>query len=173
MAQSIDFTKLSLKELLDLAAAIEDEAQGRYDEFADQMEQHHTDEAAELFKTMAQYETLHGDRIRERRRQMFGDEPPQIDESMVFDIEAPEYSEAEAFMSVGQALKIAYKSEIKAYEFYDGAMQHVEDSDLRSMLGELRDQEAWHQKLIKDWIERHGDQPDIDPDDFVDPPVAQ
>lgn len=173
MTDTIDFTELSLKQTLDLAAAIEDEAKERYEEFAEQMEAHHTAETAEFFRTMAQYENLHGDRLRERRRQLFGDEPVDVDESMVVDVEAPEYSEARAFMSIGQALTTAFRSEVKAWEFYDGAMQHVDDADLRGMLEELRDQEAWHQKLIKEWIDRHGDEPDLDPDDFVDPPIAQ
>ena len=49
MAATIDFASLSLQDALDLAILVEEEAQERYLEFVDQMEQHHTKEAAGFF----------------------------------------------------------------------------------------------------------------------------
>ena len=42
----IDFAALSLKDALDLAVLIEEEAKERYEDLAEQMELHHTPEAA-------------------------------------------------------------------------------------------------------------------------------
>ena len=49
----IDFSALTLKDALDLAILIEEEARERYEDFADQMEQHHTPEAGRFFRFMA------------------------------------------------------------------------------------------------------------------------
>ena len=60
MAARIDFASLSLMDALDLAILIEDEAKERYEDFAAQMEQHRTPEAAKFFRLMAVNEATHG-----------------------------------------------------------------------------------------------------------------
>ena len=75
MADTIDFASLSLQDALDLAILVEEEAQERYLEFVDQMEQHHTPEAARFFAAMAKNEQKHGEELRARRRSLFGDAP--------------------------------------------------------------------------------------------------
>jgi len=87
----IDFSKLSLRDALDLAILIEDEAQERYDEFASQMDIHHTPEAAKFFRFMSQNEAKHGSQLSERRKKMFKDEPPTVTRAMLWDVEAPDY----------------------------------------------------------------------------------
>ena len=63
MAATIDFASLSLQDALDLAILVEEEAQERYLEFVDQMEQHHTQEAARFFASMAKNEQKHGEEL--------------------------------------------------------------------------------------------------------------
>src|SRR5206468_1401602 len=55
----IDFAALSLKDALDLAVLIEEEAKERYEDLAEQMELHHTPEAARFFRFMASNEEKH------------------------------------------------------------------------------------------------------------------
>ena len=52
MVPKIDFSKLSLQDALDLAILIEEEAKDRYQEFVDQLELHHTPQAASFFRFM-------------------------------------------------------------------------------------------------------------------------
>ena len=69
---AIDFAALSLQDALDLAILIEEEAQERYLEFVDQMQQHHTPEADE--------ELLHQSLVRETMRNLpAGEEPDAAD----------------------------------------------------------------------------------------------
>ena len=59
MSKIVDFASLDLKDALDLAIMIEDEARERYEEFAEQMEAHHTPEAARFFRFMSSNEEKH------------------------------------------------------------------------------------------------------------------
>ena len=173
MSLGIDFNSLSLQDTLDLAIAVEEEARERYLEFADQLAKHHTGEAADFFKKMAGIERTHAERLSERRRAMFGDTKPTADRSLIVDVEAPEYGEIRAFMKVHDALDVAFQSEVKAYDFYDGALASVEDEDVRSLFEFLREQEVRHQEMIRDFKARVPKDPDVDPDAYVDEPHAQ
>ena len=63
-ATTLDFSKLGLQDALDLAVLVEEEAHERYLELTDQMQQHHTPEAAQFFTTMAGNEKKHGEELR-------------------------------------------------------------------------------------------------------------
>jgi rubrerythrin len=173
MISDIDFAKLSLKDALDLAILVEDEAEERYTEFAKQMEAHRTGGAAEFFRFMAGNEAKHGRELAARRSALFGDAAREVDRSMLWDVEAPEYAEARAFMSVRQALDVAMDAEVKAYEFFDRALPVVEDEAVRELFTELRQEEIEHQELVRAEMAKLGESGDFDPDDFVDGPAAQ
>jgi rubrerythrin len=173
MAETIDFPSLSLQDALDLAILIEEEAEERYLEFVDQMEKHHTPEAAEFFRKMAGNEAKHGEELRSRRKTLFGDTPPQVGRSMLWDVEAPDYGEPRAFMSARQAMAVALRAETKAHEFFLKALPHVGDSEVRALFEELRDEEVVHQNLVREAMRSLPHGPDPDPDDYVDEPVAQ
>jgi len=87
--QGIDFAKLSLVDALDLAILIEEEARERYEDFADQMDQHRTPVAARFFRHMAGNEAKHGQELAERRAQLFPDAARKVTRAMLFDVEAP------------------------------------------------------------------------------------
>ena len=95
------------------------------------------------------------------------------DASSLYDIEAPEFDAARAFMSVRAALDVAMEAEVKAYAFYDGALPQVADPAVRALFVELRDEEAHHQQLIRDTMAKVPAGDGFDPDDFVDAPAAQ
>jgi rubrerythrin len=173
MGKGIDFARLSLKDALDLAILIEDEARERYEEFVDQMEIHHTPEAAVFFRTMAGNEIKHGEQLASQRKVLFADQPSRMDRSMLWDVEAPEYSEARAFMSAREAMRVALQSEVKAHDFFTEALKHVPDPEVRRLFEELRDEELAHQELVKNEITKLPPGPDVNPDDYADEPVAQ
>ena len=172
MAETIDFTSLTLQDALDLAILVEEEAEERYIELAEQMEQHHTPEAAEFFRTMAGNEKKHGDELRERRQKLFGDAPARVSRSMLWDVEAPEYDEARAFMSARQAMGVALRSETKAHEFFVKALPQITDAEVRGLFEELRDEEVLHQTLVREALKNLPSAPEPDPEAYEDEPVG-
>ncbi len=173
MTATIDYTTLTLKDALDLAILIEEEAEDRYTEFVDQMEIHHTPDAAAFFRHMAGNESKHGQQLTAKRQALFGNEPSRMSRDMLWDVEAPEYAEAHAFMSPRDAMKVALRSEIKAHDFFARALERVADPDVRKLFEELRDEEVQHEDLVRRELAKLPPGPDIDPDDYVDEPVAQ
>lgn len=173
MTGTIELGKLSLRDALDLAIEIEDQARERYHELAAQLVEHHTEEAAEFFTSMAGNETRHCDVLRQRRREIFGDQPVTVDVSALPEIEAPEYGEVRAFMTVHQALRIALASEVRAHAFFAEALAVVRDPAVRELFSELRAEEVKHQQLVQREIARRPMEDRMDPEDYVDEPVAQ
>jgi rubrerythrin len=171
--QGIDFTKLSLQGALDLAILIEEQAQERYEEFTRQMELHHTPEAATFFRHMAQNESWHGTQLSQRRAALFAQAPRQVSGGMLWDVEAPEYDEARAFMSPRQAMQTALRSEEKAHAFFVAALPQISDPEVKALFEELRDEELDHQALVKKELAKLPPGPDVNPDDYSDEPVAQ
>jgi rubrerythrin len=171
-AATIDFASLSLQDALDLAILVEDEAQERYLEFVEQMEVHHTPQAARFFAAMARNEQKHGDELRARRQLLFGDAPARVKRSMLWDVEAPDYDQPRALMSARRAMEVALASEVKAHGFFVEALPHVADPEVRKLFEELREEEVLHQRLVREAMAAlpPGDEPD--PADYEDPPVA-
>lgn len=172
MTMNIDFSSLTLQDALDLAILIEDEAEERYNEFTAQMETHHTPEAAEFFRFMAGNERRHGQELRQRRVALFGRAERRVDSSALFDVEAPQYDKARAFMSAKDALQVALQSEVKAFDYFDAALAHVADQEVRELFAELREEEVDHQRLVKRELAKLPPEPGFDPTDFVDEPVG-
>ena len=173
MSQGIDFSTLSLRDTLDLAVAIEEEAKERYDEFAEQLEAHHNPEVAKFFRFMSANEIKHAEVLAGQRRELFGDQGSTADTSLIVEVEAPSYDGARAFMSVQEALEVALEAEVKAYEFYDGALPSVDNDEVSTLFVRLRDEEVRHQEMIKEIMAKVPDQGSFDPDDFVDEATGQ
>jgi|SRR5512143_952172 rubrerythrin len=171
--ETLDFKKLDLRDALDLAILIEEEAGDTYLEFAEQMENQHTAEAAQFFRTMIQNEKKHGDELAARRTALFGNEPRRVDRTMLWNVEAPEYEKARAFMSRRAALNVALECERKAQEFFAGALEHVTNPEVKRLFEELRDEEVVHEKLVASELSRLPPDPEVDAEDYVDEPVAQ
>jgi len=173
MSHNIDFSVLGLRDTLDLAIAIEEEAKERYDEFAEQLEAHHTPEVAKFFRFMSDNEVKHAEVLAAQRADLFGNEPSTADTSVLFDIEAPDYDGARAFMSINDALEVALNAEIKAYEFYHDALPTVMEASVKELFVRLRDEETRHQEMIKEIMAKVPDMDAFDPNDFADDPTAQ
>lgn len=172
MPQEIDFASLSLVDALDLAILIEDEARERYEEFADQMDLHHTPEAAVFFRQMAVNETKHGTELAERRQALFADEPRRVTRDMLWDVEAPGFDEARMFMSAHDAMDVALAAEVKAHDYFASALEHVTNDEVKALFAELRDEEIEHQEMVKAATAKLPPRPKTDPDDYSDPPVG-
>jgi len=147
--RSIDFATLSLRDALDLATLVEEEAKERYGELADQMDAHRNPAAAAFFRFMLKVEAAHEGRLAARRAGLFGDAPRAVTRAMIFDVEATEYHEARAEMTVRQALEACMRSERKAHDFFDAALGAVGDPDVRALFAELRDEELDHQHRVE------------------------
>lgn len=150
----IDFARLSLRDALDIAILIEEEARDRYQELADQLLLHHTPKAAAWFEGMSRIEERHRQALASRRTQQFGDEPTGITRQLILEVEAPDYDEARAFMSVRQALQTALQAETRAFEFYRDATAVVTDRGVAALFAELRDEEVEHQAMVHAEIAR-------------------
>ncbi len=169
----IDFASLSLKDALDLAILIEEEAKERYAEFVNQMAVHHTPEAGEFFQTMIGNEARHEAELTARRRAMYQDAPRLVTRAMLWEVEAPDYDQTRAFMTTRQAMNVALKSEIKAHDFFEAAIPHIKDPHVRELFEELKEEELVHQSLVRKELEKLPPDPRIDPEAFVDEPTAQ
>ena len=173
MSHDIEFSELSLRDTLDLAIAIEEEAKERYDEFAEQLEVHHNPEVAKFFRFMSDNEVKHAEVLVAQRSELFGNETSTADTSVLYDVEAPEYDTARAFMDIHAALEVALNAEIKAFEFYRDALPSVGNEPVRELFVRLRDEEVRHQKMIKEIMAKVPDLDAFDPEDFADEPTAQ
>ncbi len=171
-APSIDLPALTLRDALDLATLVEQEAKDRYEELAEQMESHHNPEAAGFFRFMLKVEGIHEDKLAARRQQLFGDAPRTVRREMIFDVEAPEYHEVGAAMTVRQALLVSLNAERRAFEFFAAALQRVTDDEARALFAALRDEELEHQGLIEKELAKLPPDAAVSGADFADDPVA-
>jgi rubrerythrin len=169
----IDFSRLDLCDALDLAILIEEEAEERYQELAHQMELHRTPAAADFFRQMAGNEAKHAAQLQERRQRLFGDRPRTVSRHLLWDVEAPEYDQARAFMAVRQAMQVALTCEEKAQAFFATTLPQVHDGDTRALWEELRDEEVQHQQMVRDEMAKLADAAPLDDEAFVDDPTTQ
>jgi rubrerythrin len=173
MSVDIDFANLSIKDALDLAILVEEEAEERYRELADNLEFHNTKDAAQFFRFMVTCEAKHGEELSAKRKELFGDQPVSVDRSMLWDVEAPGFETAKSFMTLQDALDVAMAAETKAFEFFDGALPEVSDPEVRELFTELRQEEVEHMQMVRDQMKKAPDGDGHDPADFADDPVAQ
>jgi rubrerythrin len=171
MSIKLDFSSLSLKDALDLAIIVEEEAKERYEEFANQIG---SSKAGKFFVHMAENEAKHGKELSLQRAKLFGNTASSVTRAMVDDIrdvEAPDYDQTRSFMSERHALEVALSSEIKAYNFFDKALVKIKDEDVKKLFIELKAEEIHHQNLIKDLMAKTTDsmEPDVDADDVDEP----
>jgi rubrerythrin len=124
MSTSLDLSKLSLMDALDLAILIEEEAHQRYKMFAAQ---------------------VGGGGI-----EMFGKVPMNVKLVDLYDVEAPDTGAPRRGMSTIQAFEVGLAAEQKAYDFYDGALTGITDPEVRTLFTELRDEETEHVEMLRE-----------------------
>ena len=169
--QAIDFARITLQDALDYAILIEEEARQRYSEFSELVGKRYEGDAATFFDSMVVNEEKHRENLQTRRKVLFGDAPSHVNPDAIVDVEAPETNQPRNYMSTRQALEIALAAERKAYDFFDAALVHVTDIEVKELFLELRTEELEHQRLVADLLARVPG--DDDPDrnwDEVDTP---
>jgi rubrerythrin len=167
---TVDFRTLDLKDALDLAIAIEEEAKERYHEFVGQVGgDRYAGDAADMFRLMASYEERHRSELAARRRDLFGSAPRRIGVDALDDVEAPDRGKPRVFMSARQAMEVALSSEEKARDFFDGALRSVSDPTVRQLFEELRREEEQHIALVRQRLDRLPPGPDVEDDEADEP----
>ncbi len=161
----------TLSEFMAQAWLMEIEAAQRYNEFADAMEMHNNPDVAEMFRTMAGYETKHADAI--MAEMGWTEAPPLTPRSGDWPgVEGPETAPGDAvhyLMQPWHALTLALASERRAERFFvDLAGAATADSVRRAAL-ELAAEEREHVELVLEWMEKVPP-PDSDWSDDPDPP---
>ena len=167
----IDYGRLTLKDALDLAILIEDEARQRYTEFTEMLGARYPGDAADFFSMMAGYETRHARALALRRRRLFGSSKREVHGSMFTDVEAPDYGRPRPFMSPRQAMEVALEAEEKAFEFYDQALPKVKDGDVAALFTDLRAEEQEHAAAIRAKMQGLPSGPDLEDEDADEPPA--
>lgn len=153
-APAIDFESLTLKDALDLAVLIEEEARDRYEELAAQLLLHHTPGASKFFTKMVRVEELHRGALLAQREKAFKGQPVEVRREMIFDVEAPDYDEVRTGMTERAALLTALKSEEKAHDFFATALKYVKHPEVKKLFQELCHEELEHQQLVKQELDR-------------------
>ncbi len=150
MSTSLDLSKLSLMDALDLAILIEEEARQRYEMFASQLGRSGSGyNAGAFFASMAENEAKHGTEILERRMALFGKTPMKLKMDDLYDVEAPETGAPRRGMSTLQALELGLEAEQKAYDFYDRALPGITNPEVITLFTELRDEETEHVEMLR------------------------
>lgn len=147
MTTSLDLSKLSLMDALDLAILIEEEARQRYEMFASQLSGYG---AGTFFASMAENEAKHGTELLEQRMALFGKVPMKLKLADLYDVEAPEMGAPRRGMSTVQAFEIGLAAEKKAFDFYESALPGVTDPEVKKLFTELRDEETEHVEMLKE-----------------------
>ena len=151
MSTSLDLSKLSLMDALELAILIEEEAHQRYKLFASQIGRTgNSNDAGAFFASMAENEAKHGNELLARRIALFGKTPMKVKLIDLFDVEAPDVGAPRRGMSTVQAFELGLASEKKAYDFYDMALPGITDPEVRTLFTELRDEETEHVEMLRE-----------------------
>lgn len=150
MSTSLDLSKLSLMDALDLAILIEEEARQRYEMFSSQIGRSGgRNDAGSFFASMAENEAKHGTELLEKRMELFGKTPMKLNLDDIYDVEAPDTGSPRRGMSIMQAFEVGLAAERKAYDFYDRALPGITDPAVIELFTELRDEETEHVEMLQ------------------------
>ncbi len=145
----------SLVEFLAHALELEEASVEHYEELADSMEIHNNPQVAELFRRMAGFSQEHANQVRVRAE---GLELPEISpwEFKWTCPGSPESScmeEAHYLMNTAQAMQIALFNEIRGRDFYLQVAETSPDANVRWQAQEMVEEEAWHVKMLEEWLQ--------------------
>jgi len=145
-------TPQSIEEFMAQALAMEREAAQRYEEIADAMEMHNNREVAQLFRTMAGYEAKHAEAIMDEMNWV---DAPGVPPGAWPAVESPEMIPGAAvhyLMPPWPALELALAAEQRAEAFFAELARTASDESVRRAAIGLRDEEAEHVAMVKQWM---------------------
>ncbi len=166
---ALDFGAMDLRDALDLVILMEEEARERYAGFSRLVGGRYPGDADATFAAMAGFEAKHGEQLRARRRALFHDAPARVRAEDLDDAEAPDRGAPRGFMSPSDAVAVAIAAEEKAFRFFDEALPHVRDPEVRALFAELREEEVDHRRLLLERAGRLPPGPDL-AEEEADPP---
>ena len=146
----------SIPELYACALAIEREAAERYSQFSERMADLGNDALAELFATLARFETAHLDELERRTRDVALAPAPAEGFGWV-ESGAPDPAARELvyrLMTPRQALLIALAAEKRAHAFFEGALMRAGDPAVEALAREMAAEEQEHVELVEQMLER-------------------
>ena len=153
MTIELDFSKLRGPDILDMAIAIEDEAQLYYEQLAGWVGDDRS-EVAGFFRRMAGWEKLHHDQIVAQRERLFPGAPKSHADKVSWAVEAPDFDAVPSDVTLKKAFDIAMEAETRAHDFYAGAIEYASDDEVAKLFEGLRQAEADHQRMLKDEMEK-------------------
>ncbi|MBI5070494.1 MAG: ferritin family protein [Deltaproteobacteria bacterium] len=165
----IDFAKLDLRDALDLAILIEEEAEERYREFTRIVGGRYPGDASEVFARMAENEAKHREELVAQRKKLFARQKARVTRDQLDDVEAPDRGKPRVFMSARQAMEVALDSEEKAFDFFAGALKHVKDPKVKKLFTELKAEELKHKKMLQARIKKLPRGPDVEESEADEP----
>ena len=153
MTIDLDFSKLSGTDVLDMAIAIEDEAQLYYEQLAGWVGDDNP-EVVDFFKRMAVREKRHHDQIVVLRKRLFGDAPVSNAAKVSWSVEEPDVYKVPEDVTLRQAFEVAMESETRAHDFYAGALEYATDDQVTELFEGLRQAEAEHRRLLEEEMKK-------------------
>jgi rubrerythrin len=169
----VDFSTFTLHDALDLAILADEEAEERYEELADQLELHHTKEAAAFLHRMSSEERRQAAQLRQRRQQLFPDAGRKVSRPVLWDVKTPGYDEVHVFMTLREAMLMALGAEEKAEAFFEDALHQVHDTEVAAFFAQLRAEEARLREQVERDLAALPPEPQARTEDFADEPVEQ
>ncbi len=149
MTIELDFSKLSGRDVLDMAIAIEDEATIYYEQLADWVGDE-KQEVVDFFERMAVREKRHHDQIVALRDRLFGDQPKSHADKVSWAVEAPDVYKVPDDVNLKQAFDVAMDAETRAHDFYAGALEYATDDQVTELFEGLRQAEADHRRMLEE-----------------------
>jgi rubrerythrin len=153
MTIELDFSKLSGRDVLDMAIAIEDEATIYYEQLADWVGDDKP-EVVDFFTRMAVREKRHHDQIVALRDRLFSDAPKSHADKVSWAVEAPDVYKLPDDVSLKQAFEVAMDAETRAHDFYAGALEYATEDQVSELFEGLRQAEADHQRMLREEMEK-------------------
>ena len=142
------FHELTEREILALAAALEEEDGKIYGAFADRLRADYP-ATAEALGRMQEEESNHRHRLLEAYRQRFGEQLPLIRRQDVKGFVDRKPLWLSRVLTVAQVRREAETMELETRRFYEVVAQRTTDAGIRQLLGDLAQEERKHSELAE------------------------
>ncbi len=153
MPTRIDFATLDLRGAFDMAIMIEEDAQVRYERLC-RMIPDDVDGPGAVFRMMARAESRHRSELEARRHVLFRGARRIAISVLDEGVERPDVDEDDLPRTAREALVAALEAEKRAFRFFDEAIPHLADAEVRRFFLELREEETEHQAILEERIRR-------------------
>jgi rubrerythrin len=141
---------VTVEDLMSQAYAMERDAEQRYLEFADILENHNNPDVALVFRFIAKQEQQHAQRIRERMGWSGSAGVPRATRGA----HVPELEQAHYLMQPWHVLQLAIEAERAAHDFFAAIVRESHDPGVTEAARELQAEEGEHIAMLEEWVAR-------------------